>query len=151
MSQHTTAPTPADVARAVAEGVGRLMAGDLDPAEREAQLDALASCYAEVTDVRHPFAPGGDAPMHTRAALRAHFAAAPSEGVERFEPVDTVVHTTADPEVIVVEFAYAVTARGREFTVPTIFVIRVRDGEIVESRDYAHHLAMAQGLGLVGT
>lgn len=141
---------PGDVARAVADGVGRLMAGDLTPAQREQQLDELAAWYAEVTDVRHPFAPAGDTPLRSRATLRAHFAAAPSRGVERFEPVDAVVHETADPEVVVFEFSYAVTAHGRAFTVPNIFVLRVRDGVIVESRDYAHHLAMARGLGLVG-
>jgi uncharacterized protein len=147
VSQATRAP--GDVARAVADGVGRLMAGDLSPAQRERQLDELAGCYGDVTDVRHPFAPAGDAPLRSRAALREHFASAPSAGVERFEPVDAVVHETADPEVVVFEFSYAVAAHGRAFTVPNIFVLRVRDGEIVESRDYAHHLAMARGLGLV--
>jgi ketosteroid isomerase-like protein len=138
---------PGDVARAVAAGVSRLMAGHLAPAEREEQLDELAACYAAVTDVRHPFAPAGDTPLRTRGELRAHFAAAPSAGVERFEPVDAVVHLTADPEVVVFEFAYAVSAHGVESTVPNIFVVRVRDGQIVESRDYAHHLAMARALG----
>lgn len=45
------------------------------------------------------------------------------------------------------EFAYAISAHGRESRVPCIFVVRVRDGRIVESRDYAHHLAMARALG----
>jgi ketosteroid isomerase-like protein len=141
--------TPADVARAVTDGVSRLVAGDLTPAEREAQLDALAALYAERTDVRHPFAPLGDRPLRTRAELREHFAAANAmtEGAERFEPVDTVVHSTPDPEVVVVEFSYAGSAGGREFKIPCIFVIRVRDGEIVESRDYGHHVALARAFG----
>ncbi|HEY8474625.1 MAG TPA: nuclear transport factor 2 family protein [Natronosporangium sp.] len=141
--------TPADVVRAVAAGVSRLVAGDLTEPERQAQLDQLASLYAERTDVRHPFAPLGDTPLRSRAELREHFAGAArlTGAVERFEPVAQVVHQTTDPELVVFEFSYAVTAGGREFTVPCVFVVRVRDGVIVESRDYTHHLAIARGLG----
>ena len=139
---------PGDVAKAVAAGVSRLVAGRLSPAEREAQLDALAELYAEQTDVRHPFAPLGDTPLRTRAELREHFAAAgPAHEVERFEPVNAVVHATGDPEVIVFEFAYAISVGGRDSEIPCIFVIRVRDGRIVESRDYSHHVGLARALG----
>lgn len=43
--------------------------------------------------------------------------------------------------MIIAEFEYEGrnTETGREFVVPNIFVLRVRDGRIVESRDYAHH------------
>jgi ketosteroid isomerase-like protein len=147
-----TETAPADVARAVAAGVSRLVAGGLTPAEREVQLDALAALYAEETDVRHPFAPLGDRPLRSRAELREHFAAANAltEGVERFEPVDAVAHGTDDPEVVVVEFSYAGSAGGREFKVPCIFVLRVRDGEIVESRDYGDHVGLARAFGRLG-
>lgn len=140
---------PADVIRTVTAGFSRLVAGRLTPAEREAQLDQLAELYAERTDVRHPFAPLGDRPLRSRAELREHFAqAAPQTPVaERFEPIGTIVHTTQDPEVVVVEFAYAIAAGGRESTAPRIFVVRVRDGQIVESRDYADHVATARALG----
>lgn len=147
-----TAPTPStpeEVVRTVADGVSRLVSGRLTEAEREAQLDRLASCYAESTDVRHPFTPTGDTPLSTRAELRAHFAAAgaATPGVERFAPVGMVVHETTDPELVVVEFAYAVRAHGREVEVPCVFVVRVRDGVIVHSRDYADHVAMARAVG----
>lgn len=140
---------PADVVRAVAAGVSRLVAGALTEPERQAQLDRLASLYAERTDVRHPFAPLGDTPLRSRAELREHFAGASrlTTAVERFEPVSEVVHQTTDPELVVFEFSYAVTVAGRDFTVPCVFVVRVRDGVIVESRDYGHHLALAQGFG----
>jgi ketosteroid isomerase-like protein len=51
-----------------------------------------------------------------------------------------------DPEVIVGEFGYAATATatGETFHVPCVSVLRVRDGEIVEPRDYVDHAAMAQ-------
>lgn len=64
---------PEQVVRAVAAGVSALIAGQLTEAERQAQLDQLAGLYAEHTDVRHPLAPLGDTPLHTRAALRHHF------------------------------------------------------------------------------
>jgi uncharacterized protein len=129
----------ADVVHAVAAGVSRLVAGRLTAPEREAQLDQLAALYAEQTDVRHPFAPLGDRPL--RAGRRA------DQRRGRFEPVGTIVHTTGDPEVVVVEFAYAVVAGGRHYTIPCIFVVRVRDGQIIESRDYTDHVAMARAFG----
>lgn len=140
--------TPTEVVQAVADGVGRMIAGGLSPAERERQIDALAAFYAEETDVRHPFAPGDDAPLRTRAELRAHFAAGAErlQGVDRFAPVRPVVHETGDPEVVVFEFAYAVEAGGSAFEIPNVFVVRVRDAQIVESRDYAHHAALAEAL-----
>jgi ketosteroid isomerase-like protein len=139
---------PADVVRAVAAGVSRLIAGNLTEREQQAQLDHLASLYAEHTDVRHPFAPTGDRPLRTRAELRRHFADGPAQtqGADRFEPVGHV-HETADPEVVIFEFSYVGSANGRPFTVPCIFVTRVRDGVIVESRDYADHVGMARAFG----
>jgi ketosteroid isomerase-like protein len=140
---------PADVARAVAAGVSRLVTGGLDERQRESQLDVLASLYAEHTDVRHPFAPLGDTTLRTRAELREHFAGGPGRtaGVERFEPVHTVVHETGDPEVVISEFRYVGSANGRAFDLPCIFVLRVRDGMIVESRDYSDHVAFARAFG----
>jgi ketosteroid isomerase-like protein len=137
---------PAEVVRSVAAGVSRLISGGLTPEQRETQLDDLAALYAEHTDVRHPFAPLGDTPLRTRAELREHFATSSSQstGIERFEPVDAHVHLTADPEVVIFEFRYAGSASGRPFAIPAIFVVRVRDGVIVESRDYGDHVGFAR-------
>ena len=139
---------PADVVRAVAAGVSRLIAGSLTDQEKQEQLDYLASLYAEQTDVRHPFAPLGDKPLRTRAELREHFANGPAQtqGADRFDPVGQV-YETADPEVVIFEFSYVGSAHGRPFAVPCIFVTRVRDGLIVESRDYADHVGMARAFG----
>ena len=51
---------------------------------------------------------------------------------------DVVTHQTSDPEVIIAEFAYHghVGRADKSFKLPAIFVLRVRAGEIVESRDY---------------
>ena len=140
--------TPAEVVRAVAAGVSRLIAGGLTGPRREAQLDELANLYAESTDVRHPLAPMGDTPLRTRAELRGHFAAGPGQtpGADRFEAIGHV-HETSDPEVVIFEFSYVGTTEGHAFTVPCVFVTRVRDGLIVESRDYADHIGMARAFG----
>jgi len=58
-----------------------------------------------------------------------------------------VVHRTADPEVVVAEFSYAGTADRGDFAVPCVFVVRVRDGRIVESRDYGDHIGFARAFG----
>jgi ketosteroid isomerase-like protein len=114
---------------------------------------ALPELYAEQTDVRHPMNPYGDHPLLSRAALREHFGGTGPRvaGVVRFEPANIRVHQTADPEVIVAEFEYAGTVleTGQPFTVPAIFVLRVRDGLIVESRDYLDHVAMTRARGQV--
>ena len=128
-----TVPTPREVFHRLVEGV---CAADPE----------LHMLYAEETDVRHPFAP--DAPvLRTREELRRHFQGPPGVEMVPLErrPVDVVVHETADPEVIVAEFAYegTNTVTGKAFRVPCVFVMRVRDGLIVESRDYIDHAASA--------
>ena len=59
------------------------------------------------------------------------------------------VHQSTDPEVIVAEWDYdgLVTTTGRSFQVSNIRVSRVRNGQIVASRDYHNHLVLAEVLG----
>jgi ketosteroid isomerase-like protein len=113
----------------------------------------LLELYAEQTDVRHPMSPYGDHPLLSRDALREHFSANGPRVTEviRFQPDNIRVHQTADPEVIVAEFEYAgtVLATGEPFRAPAVFVLRVRDGLIIESRDYIDHLAMIRARGQV--
>lgn len=143
---------PADVVRAVSVEVSRLARGGLSDTERATQIDKLASLYGEQTDVRHPFAPTGDTPLRTRAEIRQHFEQAGSSGarIDRWDVVDGVVHTTDDPEAVVYEYAYAMTVDGRDATVRMTIVARVRNGLIVESRDYGDHVAMARAFGRLG-
>jgi ketosteroid isomerase-like protein len=145
----STSDAPAEVVRAVCAGVSRLVGGGLDQGQREAQLDELAARYAEQTDVSHPLAPGGAPALRTRADLRRHFdqASAGFTGVERFEPVGVQVHQTADPEVVVIEFRYEGTVGGRPLSITNANVTRVRDGLIIESRDYVDHIAAARAFG----
>jgi uncharacterized protein len=126
--------TPQDVFLALVDGVA---AG---------RWDELPDLYAEHTDVVHPFDPLRAPALRTRAELRAHFrptAAGPE--LDR-RPANITIHQTTDPEVIVAEFEYrgTVVETGETFVQPGIFVLRVRDGEIVSSRDYLDHVTAAR-------
>jgi ketosteroid isomerase-like protein len=102
----------------------------------------VTELYAPDTVVTHPFA--GTPPLRGREALRAHFAAAARMRLE-MRAAGLVVHETTDPEVVIGEFRYVGRnlATDRDFVVRNVFVVRVREGMIVESRDYADHLAFA--------
>ena len=127
--------TPEETFHALLDGACRLQNGDHD------QVDHLAALYAEETDVRHPMAPLGDTPLLSREALRQHFATAGQAGMAGFRVEDVRVHHTADPEVVIGEFTYRGDAG---WAAPCVIVFRVRDGLIVESRDYIDHLALAR-------
>jgi ketosteroid isomerase-like protein len=108
--------------------------------------EVLPQLYSRDAVVVHPFAHPASR-LEGREALREHFARLETLPVE-MAARNVVVHQTADPEVIIAEFEYTGrnTETGREFVVPNIFVLRVRDGHIVESRDYAHHRAFDEAM-----
>jgi len=114
----------------------------------ERRWSELPELYAEDTVVRHPFLRYGGPVLHGREQVRAHFAAAAELPLE-MRARDVVIHETSDPEVVIGEFRYVgrFTDTGREFSAPNIFVMRVRRGLIVESRDYADHLTFADAAG----
>ena len=99
--------------------------------------DQLPELYAEDAVVVHPFSTDpAISRLEGREQLRAHFARAAEIGVD-FRADDLVVHETTDPEVVIGEFTYRGTLAGKDVTMPAIFVVRVRDGLIVSSRDYS--------------
>ncbi|MEV6967945.1 nuclear transport factor 2 family protein [Hamadaea sp. NPDC051192] len=133
----TGTPTPAEVFH-------RLVQAVCD----ERWQDAI-DLYADRTNVSHPFA-ADQSPMLSREQLSHHFTPPPGwVSPIRRQPVDIRVHETADPEVIVAEFEYqgVTIASGEPFAVPCVFVMRVRDGLIVESRDYIDHARSARARG----
>lgn len=122
-----TKPTsPSEVFLALVHGVA------------EGRWEELPDLYAEHTNVVHPFDPLHRPALRTREELREHFT--PTDDMPRMtrRPANIKIHETTDPEVIVAEFEYQGTMNetGEPFTRPAIFVLRVRDGQIVESRDY---------------
>jgi ketosteroid isomerase-like protein len=96
--------------------------------------EELPLLYAEDAVVVYPFT---GARLEGREQLRDHFAAAANRGVD-LRAEEVVVHETTDPEVVVGEFVYRGRRDGREIDAPRICVMRIRDGVIVESRDYSN-------------
>ena len=113
----------------------------------------FADCFAPDGVLVIPFAPPGfprrvagrDA---IRQVLGPAYAAARASGRRIVEYRHVVVHETADPEVLVVEFdLLGVESDGvSTYQLPFIQVFRVRAGEIVEQRDYFDSLTMMQRL-----
>jgi ketosteroid isomerase-like protein len=136
MVPQPTPSSPEAVVRAVMDGVSRLVLGD------ESQVERLVALYGEPTHVVHPMNPSIP-PLRTRDDLRAHFTAAGTHvgRPDAFGPADVVVHRTTDPEVVVADFHYEVTRDGTTSSLPCVFIVRVRDGLIVDSRDHAGALS----------
>jgi uncharacterized protein len=123
----------------------------------EERWEEVIDLYAERPHVEHPFHPLAPPPLRSLDELRAHFGLTAPPGTRtghtlRRRPTGIAVHETADPEVIVAEFRYEgiVVETGEPFTIPAVFVLRVRDGKIVESRDYLDHLRSARARGRLG-
>jgi ketosteroid isomerase-like protein len=131
--------SPEDVLRRLIDGV------------TERRWDDLPSLYAADTVVEHPLALPSPTRLVGRAALAAHFAAA-GELPLRMRAENVVIHPGADPELVVGEFDYfgENTATGVGFRFANVFVVRVRDGLIVRSRDYSDHARLAAAFGRLG-
>jgi ketosteroid isomerase-like protein len=101
--------------------------------------------------IEGPFAPPGRPRRFTRRDEFLAFAAAGRAALPaQFEEVrNVVVHETADPDVIVVEYELAgtVTTTGRRAAAPFIGVLRVRDGKVVGWREYQDTIAIAHAVG----
>jgi uncharacterized protein len=138
------------------------MAGPVRPQEvflalvngvAEGRWAELPGLYAEQTHVVHPFDPLRRPALRTRDELREHFTPTDTGPRLHRRPANITIHQTTDPEVIVAEFEYQGTNAdtGEPFALPAIFVLRVRDGEIVDSRDYFDHLSAARVRGQLDT
>ena len=125
--------SPRDVFLALVNGVA------------EERWEELPDLYAEQTDVVHPFDPLRGPALRTREELREHFKPTGSGPRLDRRAAGITIHETTDPEVIIAEFEYrgTVVETGESFAQPGIFVLRVRDGEIVSSRDYFDHFTTA--------
>lgn len=128
--------TPQEVFHALVDGVA------------EGRWNELPDLYAEQTHVVHPFDPHRSPALRTRDELRQHFRPTGGPRLNR-RATNITIHETTDPEVIVAEFEYqgTVVETGEPFALPGIFVLRVRDGRIVSSRDYFDHLTAARVRG----
>ena len=115
----------------------------------DGRWEDLPGLYAEQTHVVHPLDPLRPPALRTRDELREHFAPAGAGPTLHRRAANITIHQTTDPEVIVAEFEYqgTVAGTGEAFALPGIFVLRVRNGQIVSSRDYFDHLTAARVRG----
>ena len=115
--------------------------------------DDMADVYAEDSVIEMPFGPqpgtalrfeGREGPGGHRARFAKFLPSIRVTGIDL-----VALHETADPEVVIVEYDYHAVAvpTGRSFTNRYIMVVRVRDGLIVSSRDYANPLGSAAAFG----
>jgi ketosteroid isomerase-like protein len=117
----------------------------------DGNLAEVPDLYAEQIDVVHPFDPLHGAPLRSRDELRKRLESLAARPRPRRRVGNVTIHETTDPEVIVAEFEYqGTTDAGEPYALPAIFVMRVRNGEIVSSRDYHDHLASARARGQLG-
>lgn len=119
-------PTPTEVFHQLLTGI------------TEGRFAELADLYAEDAVVEQPFALPEPVRLVGREALRAHFTA-PAAGGITLTASNVVVHRTDDPELVVAEWDYAINGAGK---LANVQFMRVRDGLIMETRDYHHHAAI---------
>ncbi|MEV7801331.1 nuclear transport factor 2 family protein [Microbispora sp. NPDC088329] len=102
--------------------------------------DDLAGLYAADAVHTFPFrAPLFPARLQGREEIRALYRASWGASPVRLAEIhDVVVHEAADPEVVTGEWegTGSVGPDGRPFRATGLLTLRVRNGEIVETRDY---------------
>lgn len=112
--------------------------------------DALAELYAPDCVHEFGFFTPGHAPCYrSREEVRTAYRAAwRSPDVRLFEIHDLAVHETADPEVVVAE--WAATARRpdqSEIDLNGVLVLRAHGGRLTHVRDYMDVLGLAHRTG----
>ncbi|MFI9832082.1 nuclear transport factor 2 family protein [Streptomyces sp. NPDC051913] len=120
-------------------------------AMRDKSADDLADLYAEDAVHEFPFASPGFPPrFQGREAVRAGYRGAWGRSPVRVERIEVAaVHDTGDPEVVVAEHTVVASLPGRTGTVdvPGLLVLRVRDGRLVQVRDYMDGLGVRNAVG----
>ncbi|MFC4013302.1 nuclear transport factor 2 family protein [Nonomuraea purpurea] len=105
--------------------------------------DELADLYAK--DGLHEFPFGGLPPFKGREEVRAGCQAMwGGTAFDAREVRRVALHRTEDPEVVVVEQTTVVAAAGQSVDVPGLLILRVRNGEIIHTRDYMDTSAIAR-------
>lgn len=114
-------------------------------------LEGMVDLYAEDAVHEFPFTrPGLPSRLVGRERIRTFLQVNWETNPLRYtEYRDVTIHDTADPGVIVVEQQATGTATttGRDFSLPNIVVLTVRDGHIVRFRDYVNIPAVTEAYG----
>jgi len=115
--------------------------------------ETFVSLIAPDGFIEWPYRPAGiPGRLEGREQIR-EFLTAQANGLVRFDEYrDTVIHETADPEVVIVEYDVhgTVIPTGAPLHQTIIAVLRIRDGLVVSYRDYLNPLVLAETLASVG-
>jgi uncharacterized protein (TIGR02246 family) len=117
----------------------------------DGDADGFADLFAPDGVIESFFAgpPGSPVRVEGRAAIREYsqrVTASPLR-LEDFELVK--LYQTQDPEVVIVEMRTkgTVTTTGRSFVAPSVQIVRIREGRIVHSRDFADPRILEEAMG----
>jgi uncharacterized protein (TIGR02246 family) len=117
----------------------------------DGDIDGFADLFAPDGVIESYFAgpPGKPVRLEGRKAIREYsrrVTASPLR-LEDFEMAE--LYQTQDPEVVIVEMRTTgtITTTGRRFTVTSVQIIRIREGHIVHSRDFADPRILEEALG----
>jgi ketosteroid isomerase-like protein len=132
------------------------MADRLSPSEilekvRTATVEndpSVGTLYAEDAVFELPFAPAGvPNRIEGGAAIRAHLEKSVAASQARWSGFDiNAVHEMADPDAIAAEYEVhgTIAATGQPFRMAALLLLRVHDGKIVLSRNYANPIATTE-------
>jgi len=103
--------------------------------------DGFAALFAPDAVIESSFAgpPGTPVRLTGREAIREYSRQVMASPL-RLEDIEVAeLYQTQDPEVVITEMRAkgTVTTTGRSFTTTSVQIIRIRDGQIVHSRDFA--------------
>jgi ketosteroid isomerase-like protein len=112
-------------------------------------MAGFAGLWAVDGTVEFPFASDGYPQRLEGRAAVAEYVRDFTDHIDMHAITNRTVHQTIDPDVVVVELEVDGTAvrTGRPYRLRYIWVMTVRDGEIVGFRDYWSPLAAAEALG----
>ena len=123
------AATPADV---LARRSQLILTGD---------ADGFAALFAPDAVLESSFAgpPGTPARLAGREAIREYARQVMASPLRLEDFAVTELYQTQDPEVVITQMRATgtVTTTGRAFTTTSVQIIRIREGHIVHSRDFA--------------
>jgi uncharacterized protein len=122
-------------------------------ASREQDTEAFVDLFAADGYVEWPYRPEGiPGRVEGRDQIR-EFLTGQANGLVKFDEYrNTVIHETADPEVVIVEYEAhgTVIPTGAPLHQTIIAVLRFRDGLVVSYRDYLNPLVLAETLAAAG-
>jgi uncharacterized protein len=131
--------TPADV---LARRSQLILSGD---------VDGFAALFAPDAVIESSFAgpPGTPLRLAGQEAIREYSRRVMASPLRLEDFAVAKLYQTEDPEVVITEMRATgtVTTTGRSFTTTSVQIIRIRDGHIVHSRDFADPRILADVTG----